>query len=61
MVALFAILGIGLAICAGEAITIARRPVRRAQCADCHSAAESSTVVMPLSTIRSLQLTDQGR
>ena len=37
MFALVAILGTGLAICAGEAIAIGRQPVRRAQCADCHS------------------------
>ena len=37
MFALLAILGTGLAICAGEAVAIARQPIRRAQCADCHA------------------------
>ena len=60
MFALLVILGTGLAICAGEAIVIARRPVRRAQCADCHAPQTSYApapvhyrMVMPLSTTRS--------
>jgi hypothetical protein len=41
MFALLAILGTGLAAVAGEAIAISRQPVRRAQCADCHTVQES--------------------
>jgi hypothetical protein len=60
MFALLVILGTGLAICAGEAIAIARQPVRRAQCADCHAPQSSYTsapvhyrVTLPPSTTRS--------
>jgi len=62
MFALVAILGTGLAICAGEAIAIRRQPVRRAQCADCHAPQPSYTpepvrtpVAMRLSATRNVR------
>ena len=51
MFALVAILGTGLAVCAGEAIAIDRHPARRPQCAGCHASPMTSNHNAPLGEV----------